>query len=120
MHEQALKYENKWPGYGANPDPDVEIWHPCMLALYTYSNLIIPAGVSLIPGILNIRILKAEDLPQMDMGKRSSRNHLVDPYCVVRYAEHKEIKTDTVKKDHDPVWNTEIRIPTNVSILEDD
>lgn len=71
------------------------------------------------PGILTIRLFKGQDFPQLDPNLRLLRvkgqeKDLVDPYCVVRFARHKE-ETDCVKNNHDPVWNTEIRFPAIVS-----
>lgn len=90
-------------------------------------NLLVPSGVTLVPGFLTIRIFKAEDLPQMDhdgdivkglkkrlhLGKAAVAVDQIDPYCVVKFGDYEE-STDVVKKNYDPKWYTEIKIPTTV------
>jgi hypothetical protein len=78
------------------------------------SNLLCPAGVSLVPGVLTVRIYGGEDLPQTDYGSTKKKKDLVDPYCVVKFAGHNE-ETHAVPNCHDPTWNKEIRMAISVS-----
>lgn len=68
----------------------------------------IPARDSFIPGILTVRIFRAENLPQMDAGGKA------DPYCVIKFAQYK-METKHIKKSCDPEWNEEFQIPYHVS-----
>ena len=71
-----------------------------------------------------MRIYKGEQLPQMDPGptfkrkaeKNGKPKELVDPYCIVKFAGHKE-ETEVVPDCYDPVWNTEMRMSTSVSMV---
>ena len=50
----------------------------------------------------------------MDPSKSGDTKDRVDPYCVVKFGEHKE-KTEVKKNCYNPEWNQEIRMPTYVS-----
>ncbi|XP_064383023.1 myoferlin-like isoform X2 [Halichondria panicea] len=83
------------------------------------SNLLRPSGVRLVPGTLTIRVIRGEDLPQMDAGyfegiKKILRvgtvqKELVDPYCIVNFAGHKG-RTAVIWNEQDPEWNRQINL----------
>lgn len=89
-----------------------------------YSNLLRPSGVRLVASTLTVRILRGEDLPQMDAGyfegvKKILRvgtvqKELVDPYCTVSFAGHKG-RTKVIWNEQDPEWNAQINLGIRVS-----
>ena len=84
--------------------------------------MIFPVGASLAMGKLTVRIYKGEDFPQLDPspskfpGRSGSNSELVDPYCVVSYAGHKN-ETPVKENSYDPEWNHEVSLPFQVCIL---
>lgn len=84
-----------------------------------------PSGVRLVPGTLTIRMIRGEDLPQMDPGyfegiKKVLRvgtvqKELVDPYCRVSFAGHKG-STQVIWNEQDPEWNKQINLAVRVWI----
>ena len=53
-------------------------------------------------------------MPQMD--SNGMKKGLVDPYCTVQFAGHKE-ETRFILDDQDPQWNQQINLPIRVSCL---
>lgn len=88
-----------------------------ILFLLNSFSIVCPTGVILTQGKLIIRVYKGEDFPQLDAKKlihsTTGEQGLVDPYCIVSYAGHKE-KTSIIKKCYDPEWNYEICLPFQV------
>lgn len=88
-------------------------------------NLLRPSGVRLVPGTLTIRLIRGEDLPQMDAGyfegfKKAFhvgtvQKELVDPYCTVNFAGHKG-RTQVIWNEQDPEWNKQLNLAVRVSI----
>ncbi|XP_035769106.1 dysferlin [Neolamprologus brichardi] len=84
------------------------------------SNLLRPAGLSLRGASFNLRIFRAEDLPQMDdafmdgmrqiLGFDSNRKNLVDPLVEIHFAG-KTICTKTLEKNANPQWNQRLAMP---------
>uniref|UniRef100_A0A3Q2VZN1 Dysferlin, limb girdle muscular dystrophy 2B (autosomal recessive) n=1 Tax=Haplochromis burtoni TaxID=8153 RepID=A0A3Q2VZN1_HAPBU len=87
------------------------------------SNLLRPAGLSLRGASFNLRIFRAEDLPQMDdafmdgmrqiLGFDSNRKNLVDPLVEIHFAG-KTICTKTLEKNANPQWNQRLAMPVRV------
>ncbi len=75
--------------------------------------------VSLIKGIIAIRVYEGSGFPQMDSSylkefkKKEKQKDLVDPYCIVKYAGQ-ELQTPVRKNKYDPHWNTEIEFGVQV------
>ena len=79
------------------------------------SNLLRPSGIRLQSGTLNVRIYRAEDLPQMDPGYFEGvmkflsvgavRKKLVDPY----FAGHGG-RTRVIWNEQDPEWNQQMNL----------
>uniref|UniRef100_A0AAQ4P1J9 Dysferlin, limb girdle muscular dystrophy 2B (autosomal recessive) n=1 Tax=Gasterosteus aculeatus aculeatus TaxID=481459 RepID=A0AAQ4P1J9_GASAC len=77
-------------------------------------NLLRPAGLSLRGATFNLRVFRAEDLPQMDdafvdgmrqiLGFDSNRKNLVDPLVEIHFAG-KTDRTKTMEKNANPQWN---------------
>ena len=96
---------------------------------HTYNgarNLLRPLGTRLEPATLTVRIIRGEDLPQMDPGyfqKVKSILHIgtvykdyVDPYCTVSFAGHEEM-TQVIWNKQDPEWNKQINLGMRVCTL---
>ena len=87
------------------------------------SNLLRPSGVCLTPSTLTVRVIRGEDLPQMDAGYFEGVKKLlnistvqkerVDPYCTVFFAGHKG-KTKVIWNKQDPEWNAQINLGIRV------
>lgn len=86
-----------------------------------HCSMIFPVGASLAMGKLTVRIYKGEDFPQLDspstklLGRSGSNSELVDPYCVVSYAGHKN-ETPVRENSYDPEWNHEASLPFQVAL----
>ncbi|XP_044069652.1 myoferlin isoform X2 [Siniperca chuatsi] len=78
------------------------------------SNLLLPAGVTMRWATLNLKVYRAEDMPQMDdafiqsvkqvFGGDGDRKNLVDPYLEVSFAG-KKLRTKIIEKNANPEWN---------------
>ena len=94
-----------------------------MLYFVSFSNLLRPSGVRLVPGTMTIRIFRGEDLPQMDPGYFEGvkkflhvgtvQKELDDPYCTVNFAGHKG-RTQVIWNEQDPEWNKQINLGVRV------
>ncbi|XP_077954184.1 dysferlin isoform X12 [Gasterosteus aculeatus] len=83
-------------------------------------NLLRPAGLSLRGATFNLRVFRAEDLPQMDdafvdgmrqiLGFDSNRKNLVDPLVEIHFAG-KTDRTKTMEKNANPQWNQSLAMP---------
>uniref|UniRef100_A0A671VAC8 Dysferlin, limb girdle muscular dystrophy 2B (autosomal recessive) n=1 Tax=Sparus aurata TaxID=8175 RepID=A0A671VAC8_SPAAU len=83
-------------------------------------NLLRPAGLSLRGATFNLRIFRAEDLPQMDdafmdgmkqiLGFDSNRKNLVDPLVEIHFAG-KTVCTKILEKNANPQWNQSLSMP---------
>ncbi|XP_070540972.1 myoferlin-like isoform X9 [Ptychodera flava] len=83
------------------------------------SNLLRPAGIQLRKGCFNLRVYRAEDIPQMDpgyfegvkkvLGVGEEQKELVDPYFVFQFAG-KSVKSKTIYTTDHPEWNQELRL----------
>ena len=118
-----LQFGVLWP-----PTPHVPLYpNPSLILAHTHThthrNLLRPSGVRLVPATMNIRILRGEDLPQMDAGYFEGvkkflhvgtvQKELVDPYCTVAFAGHKG-KTQVIWNEQDPEWNHQINLGVKV------
>ncbi|CAN9499770.1 unnamed protein product [Ophioblennius macclurei] len=78
------------------------------------SNLLVPAGVTMRSATINLKVYRAEDMPQMDdafiqsvkqvFGGEGDRKNLVDPYLEVSFAG-KKLRTKIIEKNANPEWN---------------
>ncbi|XP_035389086.1 myoferlin isoform X2 [Electrophorus electricus] len=78
------------------------------------SNLLLPAGVVLRWATLQIKVFRAEDMPQMDdsiaqslkeaFGGESNKKNLVDPFVEAWFAG-KKLCTKIIEKNANPEWN---------------
>eukprot|EP00063_Salmo_salar_P073663 XP_014048498.1 PREDICTED: myoferlin-like [Salmo salar] len=83
------------------------------------SNLLVPAGVTLRLVTLNLKVYRAEDLPQMDdafvqtvkqvFGGEGDKKNLVDPFLEVSFAG-KKLCTKIIEKNANPEWNQLINL----------
>jgi len=82
-------------------------------------NLIQPPGMMLRPAVFDLRVYRAEDIPQMDsaVGEQIKKSllggemkELVDPYLVFSFAG-KEVKTEVHKNCDHPEFNQELHVP---------
>ncbi|XP_070771991.1 myoferlin isoform X2 [Enoplosus armatus] len=83
------------------------------------SNLLVPAGVTMRWATLNLKVYRAEDMPQMDdafvqtvkqvFGGNGDRKNLVDPYLEVSFAG-KKLCTKIIEKNANPEWNQLINL----------
>uniref|UniRef100_A0A8C7GST9 Myoferlin n=1 Tax=Oncorhynchus kisutch TaxID=8019 RepID=A0A8C7GST9_ONCKI len=83
------------------------------------SNLLVPAGVTLRLVTLNLKVYRAEDMPQMDdafvqtvkqvFGGEGDKKNLVDPYLEVSFAG-KKLCTKIIEKNANPEWNQLINL----------
>ena len=75
--------------------------------------------MSLVSGILTIKLYRGEDFPQMDPGYidkfKKVPKDLADPYCKVSFAGH-EVQTPVVKHNYDPEWNSMMKLSVLVRI----
>uniref|UniRef100_A0A671V8N4 Dysferlin, limb girdle muscular dystrophy 2B (autosomal recessive) n=1 Tax=Sparus aurata TaxID=8175 RepID=A0A671V8N4_SPAAU len=92
-------------------------------------NLLRPAGLSLRGATFNLRIFRAEDLPQMDdafmdgmkqiLGFDSNRKNLVDPLVEIHFAG-KTVCTKILEKNANPQWNQSLSMPIRFPSMLDD
>ncbi|XP_069548793.1 myoferlin [Brachyistius frenatus] len=78
------------------------------------SNLLVPAGITMRWATLNLKVYRAEDMPQMDdaflqtvkqvFGGEGDRKNLVDPYLEISFAG-KKLCTKIIEKNANPEWN---------------
>ncbi|KAI5627367.1 myoferlin, partial [Silurus asotus] len=78
------------------------------------SNLLLPAGVVLRWATLQLKVFRAEDVPQMDdsiaqslkqaFGGEDNKKNLVDPFTEVMFAG-KKLCTNVIEKNANPEWN---------------
>ncbi|KAF7648744.1 hypothetical protein LDENG_00152490 [Lucifuga dentata] len=83
-------------------------------------NLLRPAGLSLRGASFNLRIHRAEDLPQMDdaimdgmrqiLGFDTNRKNLVDPFVEIHFAG-KTVCSKVLEKNANPQWNQNLTMP---------
>ncbi|XP_071371948.1 myoferlin isoform X1 [Centroberyx affinis] len=83
------------------------------------SNLLLPAGVTLRWATLNLKVYRAEDMPQMDdafvqtvkqvFGGDGDKKNLVDPFLEISFAG-KKLCTKIVEKNANPEWNQLINL----------
>uniref|UniRef100_A0A4W5PUB5 Myoferlin n=1 Tax=Hucho hucho TaxID=62062 RepID=A0A4W5PUB5_9TELE len=83
------------------------------------SNLLVPAGVTLRLVTLNLKVYRAEDMPQMDdafvqtvkqvFGGEGNKKNLVDPFLEVSFAG-KKLCTKIIEKNANPEWNQLINL----------
>uniref|UniRef100_A0A673VXS0 Myoferlin n=1 Tax=Salmo trutta TaxID=8032 RepID=A0A673VXS0_SALTR len=83
------------------------------------SNLLVPAGVTLRLVTLNLKVYRAEDMPQMDdafvqtvkqvFGGEGEKKNLVDPFLEVSFAG-KKLCTKIIEKNANPEWNQLINL----------
>uniref|UniRef100_A0A8C8K6Y5 C2 domain-containing protein n=1 Tax=Oncorhynchus tshawytscha TaxID=74940 RepID=A0A8C8K6Y5_ONCTS len=83
------------------------------------SNLLVPAGVTLRLVTLNLKVYRAEDMPQMDdafvqtvkqvFGGEGDNKNLVDPFLEVSFAG-KKLCTKIIEKNANPEWNQLINL----------
>ncbi|XP_037552968.1 myoferlin-like [Nematolebias whitei] len=83
------------------------------------SNLLVPAGVTMRWATLNLKVYRAEDMPQMDdafvqtmkqvFGGDGDKKNLVDPYLEVSFAG-KKLCTKIIEKNANPEWNQVINL----------
>ncbi|XP_028979153.2 myoferlin isoform X2 [Esox lucius] len=83
------------------------------------SNLLVPAGVTLRLVTLNLKVYRAEDMPQMDnavvqtvkhvLGFEGDKKNLVDPFLEVSFAG-KKLCTKIIEKNANPEWNQLINL----------
>ncbi|KAJ8365691.1 hypothetical protein SKAU_G00145220 [Synaphobranchus kaupii] len=83
------------------------------------SNLLLPAGVTLRWITLTLKVLRAEDIPQMDdafvqsvkeiFGGDSDKKNLVDPFLEVQFAG-KKLCTKILEKNANPEWNQLLKL----------
>ncbi|XP_013884160.1 myoferlin [Austrofundulus limnaeus] len=82
-------------------------------------NLLVPAGVTMRWATLNLKVYRAEDMPQMDdafvqtmkqvFGGDGDKKNLVDPYLEVSFAG-KKLCTKIMEKNANPEWNQVINL----------
>ncbi|XP_029925926.1 myoferlin isoform X2 [Myripristis murdjan] len=78
------------------------------------SNLLVPAGITLRWATLNLKVYRAEDMPQMDdafvqtvkqvFGGDGDKKNLVDPFLEISFAG-KKLCTKIIEKNANPEWN---------------
>ncbi|KAM3862781.1 myoferlin [Diretmus argenteus] len=83
------------------------------------SNLLVPAGVTLRWATLNLKVYRAEDMPQMDdtfvqsvkqvFGGDGDKKNLVDPFLEISFAG-KKLCTKIIEKNANPEWNQVINL----------
>ncbi|XP_051968230.1 myoferlin isoform X1 [Xyrauchen texanus] len=83
------------------------------------SNLLLPAGVTLRWVTLQLRVFRAEDIPQMDdsisqtiketFGGYGNKKNLVDPFVEACFAG-KKLCTRIIEKNANPEWNQQLNL----------
>uniref|UniRef100_A0A3Q3ET99 Myoferlin like n=1 Tax=Kryptolebias marmoratus TaxID=37003 RepID=A0A3Q3ET99_KRYMA len=82
------------------------------------SNLLVPAGVTMRWATLNLKVYRAEDMPQdtaflqsmkHTFGGEADKKNLVDPYLEVSFAG-KKLCTKIIEKNANPEWNQVISL----------
>ncbi|XP_055032052.2 myoferlin isoform X1 [Misgurnus anguillicaudatus] len=83
------------------------------------SNLLLPAGVAVRWVTLNLKVFRAEDIPQMDdsitqslkevFGGNANKKNLVDPFVEASFAG-KKLCTQIIEKNANPEWNQQLNL----------
>ncbi|XP_072523835.1 myoferlin [Salminus brasiliensis] len=99
---------------GTGDDPPVEKTDRDTDSDDVESNLLLPAGIALRWVTLQLKVFRAEDIPQMDdsmaqslkaaFGGTSDKKNLVDPYVEAWFAG-KKICTKIIESNANPEWN---------------
>ncbi|KAM9462377.1 myoferlin isoform 1-T1 [Clarias gariepinus] len=99
---------------GTGDEPPVEKRDPDSDNDDVESNLLLPAGIALRWVTLQLKVFRAEDLPQMDdsitqslkeaFGGESNKKNLVDPFIEAWFAG-KKLCTKIIEQNANPEWN---------------